>query len=56
MMCMISYHFPVSFELCDHNGTGKIQQDDMEQVLISINDTASYFGDPVLKRAQIKVS
>ena len=47
--------FTVSFELCDHNGTGKIQQDDMEQVLISINDTASYFGDPVLKRAQVKV-
>eukprot|EP00903_Cladosiphon_okamuranus_P009095 g8693.t1 len=43
-----------SFELCDHNQTGKIQQDDMEQVLISINETASYFGDPVLKRAQVK--
>lgn len=46
---------PVSFELCDANGSGKIDQDDMEQVLTSINDTASYFGDPVLKRAQIKV-
>ncbi|CAN0416265.1 unnamed protein product, partial [Pylaiella littoralis] len=45
----------VSFELCDSSGTGKIEQDDMEQLLISINDTASYFGDPVLKRAQIKV-
>lgn len=46
---------PVSFELCDHNHTGKIKQDDMEQVLIAINDTASYFGDPVLKHAQVKV-
>lgn len=46
----------VSFELFDHSNTGKIEQDDMEQLLISINDTASYFGDPVLKRAQIKVS
>lgn len=27
----------------------------MEQVLTSINETASYFGDPVLKRSQIKV-
>ena len=46
---------PVSFQLCDANGSGKIDQDDMEQVLTSINDTASYFGDPVLKRSQIKV-
>lgn len=38
------------------HGTGKIEQDEMEQVLTSINETASYFGDPVLKRAQIKVS
>lgn len=45
----------VSFELCDHSGTGKIEQDEMERLLVSINDTASYFGDPVLKRAQIKV-
>ncbi|CAN0392941.1 unnamed protein product, partial [Hapterophycus canaliculatus] len=44
----------VSFELFDHNNTRKIEQDEMEQLLISINDTASYFGDPVLKRAQIK--
>lgn len=46
----------MSFELFDHNNTGKIEQGDMEQLLISINDTASYFGDPVLKRAQIRVS
>lgn len=57
-MCIkITWHtiISVSFELCDANGSGKIDQDDMEQVLTSINDTASYFGDPVLKRAQIKV-
>lgn len=35
--------------------TGKIDQDEMEQVLTSINETASYFGDPVLKRSEIKV-
>lgn len=45
----------VSFELCDVDDTGKIEQQEMEQVLTSINETASYFGDPVLKRAQIKV-
>lgn len=35
--------------------TGKIRQEEMEQVLTSINETASYFGDPVLKRSQVKV-
>lgn len=43
-----------AFTLCDVHNTGKIEQDDMEKVLISINETASYFGDPVVKRSQIK--
>lgn len=57
LYCITTWNItiPVSFELCDANGSGKIDQDEMEQVLTSINDTASYFGDPVLKRAQIKV-
>ncbi|CAM9646175.1 unnamed protein product, partial [Sphacelaria rigidula] len=42
-----------SFELCDMDDTGKIRQEEMEQVLTSINETASYFGDPVLKRSQV---
>lgn len=45
----------VSFKLYDLNDTGKIEPEEMEQVLASINDTASYFGDPVLKRSQIRV-
>lgn len=45
----------VSFKLYDLGNTGRIEQEEMEQVLIAINETASYFGDPVLKRAQIKV-
>lgn len=34
---------------------GKIDLPDMERALTSINETASYFGDPVLKHAQIEV-
>lgn len=45
----------VSLELCDVNRRGKIEQNNMEEALNSINETAGYFGDQMLKRTQIKV-
>ncbi|CAM9522191.1 unnamed protein product, partial [Discosporangium mesarthrocarpum] len=44
----------VAFELYDVDGTGKIKADEMEALLCSINETASYFGDPVMKREEVK--
>uniref|UniRef100_A0A7S2UWF2 EF-hand domain-containing protein n=1 Tax=Fibrocapsa japonica TaxID=94617 RepID=A0A7S2UWF2_9STRA len=43
-----------SFELYDLDGTGQLQQQEMIDVLTSQNNTASYFGDPVMSKEQIE--
>ncbi|CAM9340665.1 unnamed protein product [Chrysoparadoxa australica] len=43
-----------SFELYDVDGKGQVTPEEMVAVLASMNETASYFGDSVVKKDEIK--
>jgi len=42
-----------AFELYDMDGTGVVKKPEMIFILRAMNDTASYFGDPVMSQEQI---
>lgn len=44
-------HF--AFEMYDVDGTGVVKEPEMNFILASVNDTSSYFGDPVMTRDDI---
>ena len=44
-----------AFELYDMDGSGVVKKAEMNFILRSMNDTASYFGDPVMTQDQIAI-
>lgn len=43
-----------SFKLYDSNSSGYLQRGDIKHILLAINNTAAYFGDPVLSPKEIE--
>lgn len=42
-----------AFELYDTDGTGTLKAPDLSFILTSMNNVASYFGDPVMASEQV---
>mmetsp|Transcript_17756 Transcript_17756/g.46473 ORF Transcript_17756/g.46473 Transcript_17756/m.46473 type:complete len:222 (-) Transcript_17756:111-776(-) len=51
----VSEKLSFAFELYDMDGSGVVKKAEMNFILRAMNDTASYFGDPVMTQDQIAI-